>query len=463
MSEAARGRRALGSTTVRLAFALALTQIVTLALGLAIMSGLTQRTLDNEARAAAEVARDDLLADHRTVGEAGMQRALNERLASSDDINFVAYLRGADGRRIAGNLAAWPQGAGTKARWTVAMLTRTDAQRPDPVGYVIQPLPGGEALLTGQVLEAQSQITRAREQSFIYALLAGLGIAAFASWMILRVLERRINQFNQTADDFAAGQLTSRVALSRSGDAFDRLGEAINAMLDRIATLVGELRAVTDSMAHDLRSPVARIRSSLERSLGETHDPAARNALADAIDEADGLQRLLDSALEISRAEAGIGRNQFVAFDLSEMVRDLAEVYGPLAEDEGFAIVVDAPDTMAVVAHRELLFRALSNLIDNALKYAGGGSRITMALADGGTGGIRLSVADDGPGIPPEDREEAMRRFGRLDPARTRSGAGLGMALVGTIATLHGGKMELDQAKPHGLAVNLDLPIGAAE
>ena len=461
MSQAAPPQKQLGSTTFRLAVILALTQIVTLALGLGIMHALTRQTLENDARVAAEVAATDLRDEWRDGGTAGLIRAIDDRLRVSEDRHFVVLLRGRDGAALAGNLAAWPAAQPSPLRWTSGQLVRSGADRAVTAGYLIQQLPDGQSLLTGEVMQDQEQLTRASEQSFAYAMLAGLVIAALASWLILRVLERRIDRFSRAARDIASGRLNTRIALRTDGDAFDRLGVAINAMLERIEALVGELRAVTDSMAHDLRSPVARIRSSLERSLEVVREPSARGALADAIDETDGFQRLLDTALEISRSEAGIGRSQFAAFDLTAMLRDLAEVYGPLAEDEGFEITVSAPATLPVVAHRELLFRAISNLIDNALKYAAGGSLIGLAAMLTDTGGVVLTVSDNGPGIPPADRDEAVRRFGRLDPARTRSGAGLGMALVGTIASLHGGAMELGEANPRGLLVELTLPIRA--
>lgn len=455
----ATGRRiATGSTSVRLALALAVTQILTLALGLAIMAASTRQTLLNEARVAAEVARDDLLAERRIGGDPALARSIGEKIASREDRNFVAFLRGADGSRLAGNLEAWPKVATDRPRWATAELARAGMPRPEPVSFVVAPLPGGKALLTGEVLDAQDQVTRASERSFVEALLVGLVMVGLTTWLILRALARRIDEFSLAAGTFADGGLGTRIELSRSGDAFDRLGGAINAALDRVAALVGELRAVTDSMAHDLRSPVARMRYSLERAFQTTDDTAARAALADSIDEADGLQRLLDTALEISRSEAGLGRDQFSRFDLSDMLRDLAEVYGPLAEDEGFEIAVEAPPELAVRGHRELLFRAISNLIDNALKYATGGSRIALGLTAHGEQ-VRIVVSDDGPGIEPERHDEALRRFGRLDPARTRSGAGLGMALVGTIASLHGGTMELGTARPRGLEVAVSLPI----
>ena len=453
--------RLLGSTTWRLAVTLALTQIATLALGLGTMYALTRQTLDSDARVAAEVAASDLRDEYRDGGVAAVARAIAERAAAPEDNHFVALLRGADGARLAGNLTSWPEQGAANGRWTIAPLTRTGADHSDATGYVIQSLPGGLTLLTGEVMHDQAQLTRASAQSFAYAMLAGLVIAALASWVILRVLERRIDHFSAAARDIASGRLNTRIALRTDGDAFDRLGIAINAMLERIEALVSELRAVTDSMAHDLRSPVARIRSSLERSFETAKEPSSRTALADAIDETDGLQRLLDTALEISRSEAGIGRSQFTQFDLAAMLGDLAEVYGPLAEDEGFQIEVQTPATLPVIAHRELLFRAISNLIDNALKYAEGGTRIRLSLDRSRSGTAELSVTDDGPGIPEADHDEAVRRFGRLDPARTRSGAGLGMALVSTTASLHGGSMQLSATEPHGLRVSLSLPIAA--
>ena len=460
MNQPKRAAIQFASTTWRLAVTLALTQLATLALGLGMMHAFTRQTLANDARVAAQVASDDLQGELRDGGTPALIRAIGDRLSAPDDRNFVVLLRGPDGAKLAGNLVAWPATPALPQHWTIGSLTRSGADRPEPIGYLIQPLPRGQSLLTGEVMQNEGQLTRASEQSFIYAMLAGLVIAALASWMILRVLERRIDQFSRAARDIASGRLNTRIALNSDGDAFGRLGIAINAMLERIEALVCELRAVTDSMAHDLRSPVARIRSSLERSFETTKDASARAALADAIDETDGLQRLLDTALEISRTEAGIGRNQFSAFDLAEMLDDLAEVYGPLAEQEGFEITVQATGPLVVMAHRELLFRAVSNLIDNALKYAAGGSKIDLALDASANPQLTLTVRDNGPGIPASDRDEAVRRFGRLDPARTHSGAGLGLSLVATIANLHGGSLVLDHCKPGGLAVIVQLPIG---
>ena len=448
------------STTVRLALALLLAQVVALALGLTVIHRFTAATILADARTAAEVARDDFAEEYRQEGEAGLVRAIRDRLAARDDRNFVVLLMGPGGAPIVGNLKQWPATLGDNERWRRISLFREGGTAAEEMGLVTRRLDTGHVLLTGEVLEAQAQLARASQAAFLYALAAGILIAAVVAALAAWILSRRVDAFARAASAIASGKLDARVERDETGDAFDRLGTSINAMLDRIEALVGELRMVTDSMAHDLRSPVSRMKATLEQALGRTRDPNATAALAGAIDEADSLHRLLDTALEISRAEAGIGRDQFARFALAPLLDDLAEVYGPLAEDEGFAISVDAPAELELNAHREMLLRALSNLIDNALKYADGGSAIRLSAVRDGTD-VEIRVADDGPGIAEEQIGEAAKRFVRLDPARGGSGAGLGLSLVETIAHMHDGRMTIARADPHGTIVTLRLPVAA--
>lgn len=448
------------STTVRLALALLLAQVAALALGLTVIHRFTAATILADARTAAEVARDDFAEEYRQEGEAGLVRAIRDRLAARDDRNFVVLLKGPGGAPIVGNLKQWPATLGDNERWRRISLFREGGTAAEEMGLVTRRLDTGHVLLTGEVLEAQAQLARASQAAFLYALAAGILIAAVVAALAAWILSRRVDAFARAASAIASGKLDARVERDETGDAFDRLGTSINAMLDRIEALVGELRMVTDSMAHDLRSPVSRMKATLEQALGRTRDPNATAALAGAIDEADSLHRLLDTALEISRAEAGIGRDQFARFALAPLLDDLAEVYGPLAEDEGFAISVDAPAELEVIAHREMLLRALSNLIDNALKYAEGGSAIRLSAVRDGTD-VEIRVADDGPGIAEEQIGDAAKRFVRLDPARGGSGAGLGLSLVETIAHMHDGRMTIARADPHGTIVTLRLPVAA--
>lgn len=456
-------RRGLfGSTIVRLTLMLVLAQVAALALGLTVIHRFTAAAILSDARTAAEVARDDLIDDYRQLGLSGLIEAIEYRLKARDDRNFVVLLKAPDGKRLAGNLHEWPATVADTANWRQRSLTREGATAPEPIGVVTTRLPGGYALLTGETLETQRQLAEASETAFFYAIGVGLLIAVLMATLVAWILARRIDVFSRAANAFVGGRLDARVERDDTGDAFDRLALSINAMFGRIAGLVRELRMVTDSMAHDLRSPVSRMKARLEQALGRTEDADAQTAIAGAIEEADGLHRLLDTALEISRAEAGIGRDQFARFALHPMLDDMAEVYGPLAEDRGFAIAVDAAPGLDIFAHRELLVRALSNLVDNALKYAAGGSVIRIGAREAGGGEVELTVSDDGTGLSQSQMAEATRRFVRLDPARGGTGAGLGLSLVETIAHLHGGAMHLEANSPHGLVVRLTLPITPA-
>lgn len=452
--------RFLQSTIVRLTLALVLAQVAALALGLTVVHRFTEATILGDARTAAEVARDDFVEDYRQDGRAGLIRAIRDRLAAGDDPNFVVLLKAPDGARIVGNLKQWPATVGNAERWRRISLFREGGMADEDMGLVTARLASGDVLLTGQTLAAQAQLARASQTAFLYALGVGILIAAIVTALVAWILARRVDAFARAASAIAGGRLGARVERDETGDAFDRLGTSINAMLDRIEALVGELRMVTDSMAHDLRSPVSRMKATLEQALGRARDADTTAAFAGAIEEADSLHRLLDTALEISRAEAGIGRDQFSRFALRPLFVDLAEVYGPLAEDEGFAVTVEAPAVLDVIAHREMLLRALSNLIDNALKYAAEGTAIRLTALRRGND-VDLSVADDGPGIPEASIGEAAKRFVRLDPARGGSGAGLGLSLVETIAHMHGGTMAISNAEPHGTIVKLRLPIAS--
>src|SRR6185437_5498575 len=269
---------------------------------------------------------------------------------------------------------------------------------------------------------------------------------------------RRIGEIATVANRISARDLSQRVPVSRAGDAFDRLGAQINAMLDRIGALMEQLRLLTDSLAHDLRSPVSRLRSAAHAA-AETEDPVEQEELLErVVRQSDALMRILSTVLEISRSEAFTGRNQFAWFDLGELAAELAEMYDPLAEERGAALVYDRPSRpLPLFGHRQLLAQAISNLVENAIRYGSTGEDIEVRVRPGEKQ-IRIEVADRAPGIPLDRREEALRRFGRLDSSRSDEGAGLGLALAQSIAHLHEGKLLLDDNQP-GLVTTLELPV----
>jgi signal transduction histidine kinase len=255
----------------------------------------------------------------------------------------------------------------------------------------------------------------------------------------------------------AAGDLSRRVdepALVNPGDGFDAMVRALNAMLARNELLIDEIRTVTDGLAHDLRSPLTRLKARIDRLARGGPDQDAEIAAIGA--EADALLVMLENCLEISRVEAGIGRDAFSLFDVAMLVRDLADMYEPLAEDTGVSLTATAPAALPLFAHRNLLSRALANLIDNALRYGASGGSIEIT-ARGTPAGIAISVGDHGPGIVTSQHAQALRRFGRIDAARTSGGVGLGLPLAAAIARLHGGTLALVSNNP-GLCVVITLP-----
>lgn len=448
-----------GTSIARLVVLFTVTQIGALTLGLYVMYSFTRQTIIDDARTAVEVARDSIRDDFRDGGPIRASRNIAQDIGTPENKDLVVLLRDPRGTRVVGNLTTWPSTVGDQERWRTINLYREGARVSEEMGLVTTRLGGGYSLLTGQILEKELALTRASEKAMLLGLVLSVVVTSLIAFLLSRFLENQIDRFSGVADAVETGHFSARVERNRSGDAFDRLGSSINSMLARIERLVRELRMVTDSMAHDLRSPVSRMKVVLERGLGRTKDIGALTALGEAIEEADGLHRMLDTALQISRAEAGIGRDQFTRFDMHEVLTNLAEIYGPVAEEFGFELSVDCAGSLPMTGHRDLLTQAISNLVDNALKYARAGRRIELHGSISGRN-MEIAVRDDGPGIPADKVAEAMTRFGRLDTARTESGSGLGLSLVETIAHLHEGTMHLSANGAKRLAVTLQLPIG---
>ncbi|WP_380876056.1 sensor histidine kinase [Sphingomonas sp. DBB INV C78] len=446
----------LRSSTLRFVALVFALQIGSAALLLLVVHHRTSEELEQIALDEATELRDDLVASFDEGGVAAIRALALSRVARSQRDESVILVVGPHGHVVTGNLGAWPPDLKPDGRWHQITLYRVDSDRPERMIASVTRLSDGSRLLAGHVIEGSLQLRAVVEEAMLSVLLLALPVALLGAMIAGRVINSRVSGIAATVQSVRTGDLSRRVRLDGSGDAFEALGIAINAMLDRIEALVTELRIVTDGLAHDLRSPLTRLRASLDRALADTQDDTALAALQSVSVEADGLLAMLSTALQISRAEAGIGRDRFVAVDLPAMLADLAELYGPLAEERGFTLEVAADDDIQLSAHRELLGQALANLIDNAMKYARPDSRIRLRAAMAGST-IELGVADDGPGIPAERREEAVRRYARLDPSRHIAGAGLGLSLVAAVARLHGGAMILRDLD-HGFEVVLRLP-----
>lgn len=321
-------------------------------------------------------------------------------------------------------------------------------------------LPGGYRLLVGRDVEERDTIRQLVVRPAQWALLVIVLLGLAGGIFVTRRVLKRIDAMTATSEVIMAGDLSGRLVVTGSGDEFDRLAHSLNAMLDRIEALMVGLKQVSDNIAHDLKTPLTRLRNRAEEALRVGGDEAQyRAALETTIEESAGLIRTFDALLMIARAEAGQARGSMVDVDLSAIAENVAELYEPLADEQGLDLTVEA-EPVTVHGLRELLAQVLANLVDNAIKYG--------LPKDGERGSIRiclrreddmavLEVIDSGEGIPEKDRERVVERFVRLDASRTRPGSGLGLSLVAAVARLHGGMLTFGDAAP-GLKVTLRLP-----
>jgi len=395
---------------------------------------------------------------YRLGGKAALDDAVDDTITYGDPQTVAALIDG-NGRMVIGNLAALPGPGNTlQEGYRNAVLRLRGQTTPREAALVIHHLPNGQWLISGRTVGDGLAIRETLERSLLIALIFA-GLLGLACGVILaQYVGRRIGNIAAVADSISGRDLTRRVPLSGTGDGFDRLGQQINAMLDRISRLMEELRILTDSLAHDLRTPVSRLRSAAQAA-AESTDPAEQEELlAGVIRQSDILIRILGAVLEISRSEALTGRNQFTWFDARELGAKLVEMYEPLAEEAGAVLRYDKPEgPLPLFGHRQLLAQAVSNLIENAIRYGATGGEIGVAVRQANQH-LRIEVGDRGPGIPSDRRGEARRRFGRLDSSRSDEGAGLGLALAEAIAHLHDGQLLLEDNRP-GLLTAIQLPL----
>jgi len=394
---------------------------------------------------------------YRSGGKAALDDAIDDSLTYADPQTAVA-LFGKDGRQLKGNLAQAPALQTMQEGYRSAVIRLRGQPSPHQAEIVLSRLPGGQWLLSGRLVGEGVAFRATLERSLILALFVAGLLGLLCGMVLAHYVSRRIGGIAAVANRISGHDLSERVPVSRAGDSFDRLAMQINAMLDRIGGLMEELRLLTDSLAHDLRSPVSRLRAAAHAA-AEADDPAEQEELlGSVVRNADALIRILTTVLEISRSEALTGRKQFAWFDVGELAAELTEMYDPLADERGASLKFDRPARAApLFGHRQLLAQALSNLIENAIRYGSSGGEIDVRVQPGDKR-VRLEVADRGPGIPLDRREEATRRFGRLDSSRSDEGAGLGLALAKSIAHLHEGELRLEDNQP-GLLTALDLPV----
>jgi signal transduction histidine kinase len=364
------------------------------------------------------------------------------------------------GRHLAGNLPHWPDvQPGPDGRLNFAMDVTSDGEtvqhrRARAASFL---LPGGFGLLVGRDVEDRLQIEAQIRRTLGWGLALTLLLGLAGGFLMSRGMLGRVDAINRTTRRIMAGDLSQRIALKGSRDEFDQLAANLNAMLDQIERLLGGMRQVTDNIAHDLRTPLNRLRSRIEVALLQQPGRAEIRALLEAtLADAQAMIATFNALLDIARAEAGSERGGFEEVDLTALGRDLADLYRPVAEDKQLKFEYHCVPGLAMRANRHLLAQALANLLDNAVKYTPPGGGVRLDVGRGASGPV-IAVTDSGPGIPEADRARVLQRFVRLDATRSTPGSGLGLSLVDAVAKLHGAELMLTDNRP-GLKVSLAFP-----
>jgi len=401
---------------------------------------------------------------------------LDER--SREPGSSLYLLTNAAGETLAGNVARLPDGALDRPGFIETPYETVDISTPGRRALArIFVLPGGFRLMVGHDLRDKARIGAVMFHALAISLFCLAALGALGGLLVSRRVLRRIDAMSNSSRAIMAGDLAQRLPVSGSGDELDRLALNLNDMLARIGELMAGLREVSDNIAHDLRTPLTRLRNHAEEALRASGDPQSyRAALERTIEESDSLIRIFNALLMIARAEAGADRAGMSEFDLGAAINGIAELYEPAAEEAGVDFDVRIEPGLRLVGNRELIGQTIANLLDNALKYGAGDE--TRALPAPGAAvapprnavsldvrrvgaEVEIAVADRGPGVAVADRARVLDRFVRLEGARSRPGSGLGLSLAAAVARMHGGSLRLEDNGP-GLRVVVALPFSGA-
>lgn len=418
----------------------------------------TRRTLDGQTDQIVEAEITGLAEQYQHLGLRGLAESVRNRTSHGGQSLYL--LTDALRRPVAGNLDSWPQ-----TMTAAANVVEFDYERPvdgkletrRARGRML-PVTGGFVLLVAQDVHERFLTTRMFTTTLPWTVALILLLGLLGGALMSRNMLQRLDAINRTSGEIMAGDLTRRVPRTGSGDEFDTLAENLNRMLDRIERLMKGLREVTDSVAHDLRTPLNRLRNRLEESAARLSASGTQaSEIERAIAETDQLIGTFNALLLIAETDAGTTRAAMTALDLQSVAADVVELYEPLADERGVKLTLVPSGDVAIEGNRSLIAQALANLVDNAIKYtpADGAVRIS---AHTGENSVELSVSDSGPGIPLEDRARVVDRFVRLEASRHSPGTGLGLSLVAAVAHFHNAELSLEDNAPSGLKAVLRFP-----
>jgi signal transduction histidine kinase len=371
-----------------------------------------------------------------------------------------------NGERVVGNVGALPPGTLDRPGQREVDYARSEERDEMSNRAIVRTylLPGGFRLLVGRDVEERMRISDIIRRAFGWSLLFVGVLGCFGAWFVTRRVLKRVDAMTDTTRTIMAGDLTGRLAVSGTGDELDRLAQNLNAMLDRIGELMTGLKEVSDNIAHDLKTPLTRLRNKADEALRTAQSPEQLRAALEAnIEESDNLMRIFNALLMIARLEAGGARETMTSFDAAEVARSVGELYEAAAEEAGVPVRMMVEGGLPIHGSRELVGQALANLLDNALKYGAPAQAeappqpVTIEARREGDQAI-IIVSDRGPGVPEGERGRVLERFVRLESARSRPGFGLGLSLAAAVARLHGGGLRLEDNAP-GLKAVLSLPL----
>ncbi len=417
----------------------------------------TARVIADQTDTTIEVETQGLAEHYREFGLAQLIFVIKERARNNPNLQSIYLLTTPKYKLLAGNLSAWPEQARGKPDWVNFQIETTNTkgkkvERPARAQTFL--LPDKFHLLVGREMTERQNIQALLTNALVWGLVLTLALGMVGGILMSRHVLSRIEAINRGSRAILDGDMQRRMPVTGSGDEFDRLSENLNAMLNQIEFLMTGMREVTNDIAHDLRSPINRLRTRLEVTLLEKPNPEnIKSVMKDTIQEVDAILETFNGILDIALAESGVLRDNFERVDIAEVMTDAVELYEPVAMEKSQTLECSIKDGLMVQGNRNLLFRLFANLLDNAIKYAPENGKISVeAIADKTF--ISVVVADNGPGIPPEQREKALQRFTRLEVSRTAPGSGLGLALVAAIARLHNAPLKLEDNAP-GLRATL--------
>lgn len=427
------------------------------------MTSLSLRAFTAQTRESVAEEVQDLARIYRRGGLPALVRSVDRR--SRQPGAYLYLIADPNGRILSGNVEELQPGVLEADGWTRRPFwyqrygEPQSEHRHQALAQIIR-LPNQMIALVGRDLGEPERFRRVVRRALVFAL-GVMGVGGFLIWFFVgRRALKRIDGVTDASRRIMAGDLTGRLPVSGAGDEFDRLSENLNAMLARIAGLNEGLRQVSDNIAHDLKTPLTRLRNRAEAALsGKKKTADYREALEGTITEADQLIRTFNAILMISRLEAGYSAEPTEKVDLDAILSDVVELYEPVAEDAAVALSIETDGTSRVKGNRELVGQALSNILDNAIKYSAASSSAPVAVLKLHRAGneVHLSVSDNGPGIAAEDRERVTQRFVRLEESRTQPGSGLGLALAKAVMQFHGGRLVLSE-NGTGLTVTMAFP-----